>query len=193
MSFACRFKVSELKRNCLFWNMNWTAAGSGFYAVVNTTSIQFYLCGTAYLVNYNWIVDTWYSVVLVKSPTNIYIYVNNVLIDSISSTTSSFSHTYTTYIAERWDNPSYNLNGNIQDIRFYAKALTQADVTELYRTRQEIDNLANGYCYELIEGQSEVEMKANGELWCDEVIENEDGTFSIDNNTIIKTKEIKEV
>ena len=75
----------------------------------------------------------------------------------------------------------------------YAKALTQADVTELYQTRQEIDNLANGYCYELVEGQASVEMKANGQLYCDEVIENDDGTFSINKNKTIKTKEIKEV
>ena len=85
------------------------------------------------------------------------------------------------------------MNGNVQDIRFYAKALTQADVTELYKTRQEIDNMANGYCYELIEGQSKVDMKSNGQLYCDEVIENEDGTFSIVQNKTIKTKEIKEV
>jgi hypothetical protein len=36
-------------------------------------------------------------------------------------------------------------------------------------------------------------MKANGQLYCDEVIENDDGTFSINQNKTIKTKEIKEV
>ncbi len=42
------------------------------------------------------------------------------------------------------NNRDWNVvNGNVQDIRFYAKALTQEDVTELYKTRQEIDNVRN--------------------------------------------------
>ena len=84
-------------------------------------------------------------------------------------------------------------NGNLQDIRFYAKALTQADVTELYQTRHMVDKSSNCYTYELIEGQATVGMNKQGQLLCDEVIENEDGVFQIVSNKTIKTKEFKEI
>ena len=130
--------------------------------------------------------------------TDVKLYINGSLINTISNTASisGIGQLYAAISRSIADNNIETFvvaNGNVQDIRFYAKALTQADVTELYQTRQEIDNLAKGYCYELVEGQSEVEMKANGQLYCDEVIENEDGTFSIEQNKTIKTKEIKEV
>ena len=84
-------------------------------------------------------------------------------------------------------------NGNVQDIRFYAKALTQTDVTELYQTRHMVDKDSNCYTYELIEGQATVGMNKQGQLLCDEIIENEDGVFQIVSNKTIKTKEIKEI
>jgi len=42
------------------------------------------------------------------------------------------------------------INGNVQDIRFYAKALTQAEVTELHQTRHMVDKDSNCIPYELI-------------------------------------------
>ena len=89
--------------------------------------------------------------------------------------------------------PTSAMNGNVQDIRFYAKALTQEDVTELYQTRHMVDKDSNCYTYELIEGQSGVGMNKQGQLLCDEIIENEDGVFQIVSNKTIKTKEFKEI
>ena len=141
---------------------------------------------------------TWYDLVAVKSTTNVKLYINGSLIDTISNTNSisNMGQLYASIsrsIADDALTLANVMNGNMQDIRFYAKALTQEDVTELYQTRHEIDNAANGYCYELVEGQTSVEMKANGQLYCDEVIENDTGTFEIVQNKTIKTKEIKEV
>ena len=140
----------------------------------------------------------WYDLVAVKSPTDVKLYINGVLINTISNTNSisgigQLYASISNFITDNYLIPINRVNGNVQDIRFYAKALTQEDITELYQTRQEIDNLANGYCYELVEGQSEVEMKENGQLYCDEVIENDTGTFEIVQNKTIKTKEIKEI
>ncbi len=137
----------------------------------------------------------WYHVCISQNETSQLLYVDGVLRSTKPATTITTTSTITSLSHSNTNGGSFGtyLNGNVQDIRFYAKALTQEDVTELYQTRQEIDNLANGYCYELVEGQSEVEMKANGQLYCDEVVENEDGTFEIVQNKTIKTKEIKEI
>lgn len=56
-----------------------------------------------------------------------------------------------------------------------------------------VDKDSNCYTYELIEGQATVGMNKQGQLLCDEIIENEDGVFSIGNNKTIKTKEFKEI
>ena len=96
-------------------------------------------------------------------------------------------------IADNYLPLSTPMNGNVQDIRFYAKALTQEDVTELYQTRHMVDKDSNQYAYELIEGQATVGMNKQGQLLCDEVIENEDGVFQIVSNKTIKTKEFKEI
>ena len=173
--------------------MNVFSDGNGILFLFRNGVVISYFYGTRIQFNYKPTVDAWHHFVLVKTSTEIKVYVDNVNIYTVSSTTSSKNLSNITSISSDSNNANKIVNGNVQDIRFYAKALTQAEVTELYQTRQEIDNMANGYCYELVEGQASVEMKANGQLYCDEVIENDDGTFSINQNKTIKTKEIKEV
>jgi hypothetical protein len=202
ISVAVRFRfISQDGYHCYFSNKT-TVGGYGiFICKVGGTSRSFIIDMAGrneFILPYDLVSGTWYDLVAVKSTTSVKLYINGSSIYAISNTNSisNMGQLYAAISRSIADNNIENFvvaNGNVQDIRFYAKALTQADVTELYQTRQEIDNLANGYCYELVEGQSEVEMKANGQLYCDEVIENDDGTFSIEQNKTIKTKEIKEV
>jgi hypothetical protein len=201
ISVACRFRiVTSDTTHCYFSSR--TTVGSGLSIIqlyAASRGFYIYMAGrNSFTLPYTLVTGTWYDLVAVKSTTDVKLYINGSLINIVSNANSisNMGQLYASISRSIADDNlplSNTLNGNVQDIRFYAKALTQADVTELYKTRQEIDNLANGYCYELVEGQSEVEMKANGQLYCDEVIENDDGTFSINQNKTIKTKEIKEV
>lgn len=201
ISVALRFRfISQSGTHGYFSSRTTSDVGISIFKL-GGTSREFFIdiAGRkVFTLPYDLVSGSWYDLVAVKSTTDEKLYINGTLINTISNTNSisNMGQLYASISRSIADDklPLYNaVNGNIQDIRFYAKALTQADVTELYQTRQEIDNLANGYCYELVEGQTSVEMKANGQLYCDEVIENDDGTFSINQNKTIKTKEIKEV
>ena len=130
---------------------------------------------------------------MVKTSTQIKVYADNVNIYTVTATTSSKNFSNITSISSSPNGSNPISEGNIQDIRFYATALTQADVTELYQTRHMVDKDSNCYAYELIEGQTTVGMNKQGQLLCDEIIENEDGTFKIVSNKTINTKEIKEI
>lgn len=192
-SFRAFLTANNLSDQYVIYNMTALTGGNGILFLFRGGVVVAYFYGTRIQFNYRPTVDAWHHFVLVKTSNQIKVYVDNVNIYTVSAATSSTNFSNITSISSTLNGSSPINNGNVQDIRFYAKALTQADVTELYQTRQEIDNLANGYCYELVEGQSEVEMKANGQLYCDEVIENDTGTFEIVQNKTIKTKEIKEI
>lgn len=200
ISLSCRVRFSQDDgTQCLFITRS---AGTGLnegLGLFRTSGQYVWRLGGRIAVNAQMQTGRWYDIVGVFDNGIVTTYVDGVQIGSPRSSSESFLYglgeiffSIATSITDNETIGSY-LNGQLQDIRFYAKALTQADVTELYQTRQEIDNLANGYCYELVEGQSEVEMKANGQLYCDELIENDTGTFEIVQNKTIKTKEIKEV
>lgn len=203
ISVALRFRfISQSGNHCYFSSRTTVyPIGISIFKIGGATNRDFVIdiAGrNQFTLPYDLVSGSWYDLVAVKSITDVKLYINGSLINIVSNANSisNMGQLYAAISRSIADNDIESFfiaNGNVQDIRFYAKALTQADVTELYQTRQEIDNLANGYCYELVEGQSEVEMKANGQLYCDEVIENDDGTFSIEQNKTIKTKEIKEV
>jgi hypothetical protein len=161
-----------------------------------TALVQFFFCGIYREITVPaWIPNRWYRITLTKTPTHIRAYINKTLIHTIGTTNQISNFTDKLVISSGYSGSNfYNmLNGNVQDIRFYAKALTQAEVTELYQTRHMVDKDSNCYTYELIEGQTKVGMNKQGQLLCDEIIENEDGTFQIVSNKKIKTKEIKEI
>ena len=168
-------------------------SGNGILWVFVNSGVIAYFYGTRIQFNYKPTVDTWHHIVLVKTSTQIKVYADNVNIYTVSATTSSKNFSNITSISSMSTGAFPITNGNVQDIRFYAKALTQEDVTELYQTRHMVDKDSNCYTYELIEGQATVGMNKQGQLLCDEIIENEDGVFQIGNNKTIKTKEFKEI
>lgn len=202
ISVAVRFRfVQQEGAHCYFGSR--TAANNGGINLfkLGGTSRDFYVdmgWRNTFTLSYDLVTGTWYDLVAVKSNIDVRLYINGVLVGSVPNTNSisNMGQLYASIsrsIAD--DNPtsSIPMNGNVQDIRFYAKALTQEEVTELYQTRHMVDKDSNCYTYELIEGQATVGMNKQGQLLCDEIIENEDGTFQIANNKTIKTKEIKEI
>ena len=204
ISVALRFRFVSQSGIHVYFSSRTTAGGGGNgISIIKlggaSRDVYIDIAGRiSFILPYDLVSGSWYDLVAVKSTTDVKLYINGTLRNTKSNANSisDMGQLYASISRSIADNNIETFvaaNGNVQDIRFYAKALTQADVTELYQTRQEIDNRANGYCYELVEGQASVEMKANGQLYCDEVIENDDGTFSINQNKTIKTKEIKEV
>ena len=177
ISVALRFRfISQAANHCYFSSRTTVSPiGISIFKVGGATNRDFFIdiAGRyTFTLPYDLVTGTWYDLVAVKSTTDVKLYINGSLINTVSNTNliSDMGQLYASISRSIADNnieTFFAANGNVQDIRFYAKALTQEDVTELYQTRQEIDNMANGYCYELVEGQSEVEMKANGQIYCD--------------------------
>lgn len=202
ISVAVRFRfISQAGNHCYFSSRT----------TVNPNGINLFKMGgsdrnvyvdlggrNAFTLPYDLVTGTWYDLVVVKTTTQCHLYINGTLINSIANANSisNMGQLYASIsrsIADDNLTLSNTMNGNMQDIRFYAKALTQAEVTELYQTRHSVDKDSNCYTYELIEGQATVGMNKQGQLLCDEIIENEDGVFQIVSNKTIKTKEIKEI
>lgn len=203
ISVAVRFRFVQQDSNHAYFVSRLTVVsnGIGLYKVGGSSrKVYVDIAGrNSFTLPYDLVSGTWYDLVAVKSPTDMKLYINGVLINTISNTNSisNIGQLYASIgrsIADTDLTNSNTMNGNVQDIRFYAKALTQKDVTELYQTRHMVDKSSNCYTYELIEGQPTVGMNKQGQLLCDEVIEGDDGVFKIvKSNKTIKTKEIKEI
>jgi hypothetical protein len=202
ISVAVRFRfISQAGTHCYFSSRT-VVSGNGINLFkVGGTSRDVYvdIAGrNTFTLPYDLVTGTWYDLVAVKSVTQVKLYINSVLVGTIANTNSisNMGQLYASIsrsVAEDYLPLINTMNGNVQDIRFYAKALTQSEVTELYQTRHMVDKSSNCHTYELIEGQTTVGMKANGQLYCDEVIEGDDGVFQIVSNKKLKTKEIKEI
>jgi len=194
MSVSLWFNTSKKTGDQNFFlNADPISEGRGLVMLLRNSNFIAYIGGLRIETPITFDVNVWNHVVVLFNTSEKRLYVNGVSVYNINSVTPTYDFGTTTALSNRSNVGVAGIAGYIQDIRFYAKALTQEDVTELYQTRHEIDNAANGYCYELVEGQTSVEMKANGQLYCDEVIENDTGTFEIVQNKTIKTKEIKEI
>jgi len=99
------------------------------------SNMQFYLSGSTLrtagsIMSYSPIsAGTWYHAVLVADTSSSRIYINNVLVASNSTT---FTPASSFYIGAY--NPSNELwNGTLEDVRFYNRALSDAEVELLYK------------------------------------------------------------
>jgi hypothetical protein len=103
----------------------WLSPGSGVLVTTNWTHLALRMNGTSaeFFVNGN--------LVQTKNYTN-YTFARNIWI----------GHNGTV---------SYTPNGNIDDVRIYATALSDADILDLYQTRAKIDNQGNLYANEFVE------------------------------------------
>ena len=204
ISVAVRFRfISQVLTQCYFSSRTTFVDGASGISLFklggSSRDVYVDINGrNTFTLPYDLVSGTWYDLVAVKSTTDVKLYINGVLINTIANANSisKMGQLYAS-IGRSIADDSLTLinvmNGNVQDIRFYAKALTQAEVTELYQTRNMVDKDSNCYTYELIEGQATVGMNKQGQLLCDEIIENEGGVFQIVSNKTIKTKEIKEI
>jgi|GEM_PF-1391411 len=119
-------------------------AGSGNYGIdfsdrncatstPDTTHELFYGDGT--LANYTSYVqkNNWYFLVSTFDGKMARTYINNQLVDSNATTISSFTNGYDLYIGKLNSSGGlYYLNGVLDDIRIYSRALSQSDISALY-------------------------------------------------------------
>jgi hypothetical protein len=73
----------------------------------------------------------WYHIVGTFDGENVKLYVNNVLIDTVASTNSSYSPTNGYYFMRRWDNQDF-WGGALAIVRIYKEALSVKQVNQNY-------------------------------------------------------------
>lgn len=97
--------------------------------------------------------DEWIHVAAVWTGTQAILYENAVEVRRVDSTTPGRGTvTYTAFGVEGTTNPptsSRKLDGSMDDVRIYATALSQDDITELYQTRAQLDDAGNLFLNEL--------------------------------------------
>ena len=82
----------------------------------------------------------WAHIVVVMDGAIAKMYVDGIYNSQKSYTSFTFSDDFR--IGSRAD---YAMNGNIDDVRIYATVLSQADITDLYETRMEIEEAGTLY------------------------------------------------
>ena len=176
ISVAVRFRfISQAGTHCYFssrLSFSGTNGISLFKVDGSSRNVYVDIAGrNTFTLPYDLVTGTWYDLVAVKSATDVKLYINGVLINTKPNTNSisAIGQLYASIggsIADNANTISNQMNGNVQDIRFYAKALTQEDVTELYQTRHMVDKDYNQYAYELVEDtdSSMSGMKGDGSL-----------------------------
>ncbi|MCK9476352.1 MAG: LamG domain-containing protein [Candidatus Muirbacterium halophilum] len=138
--------------------------------------VGFYLSGTRYVNNHgSGLLDgNWHMLTTVYDGTSKKGYIDGVLVGNIATGGTLTSGTQTLRIGEYTNNDYGNKDAYQDDVRIYATALSQEDITELYEVGQQIHNtgiletnevIENGYYHNLIQYNKWVE-----------------GTFSYTNN-----------
>lgn len=76
---------------------------------------------------------------------------------------------------------TWPLKGYINDLRIYSTILSPDDILALYHTGAKIDNLQNTHTFEYIEDQSLIKVTKQGQIKCDEIIEDTNVKIKKDN------------
>lgn len=139
---------------------SWTNNGIGFYRSANQLGLNciFKSDGeSSYgsLSTAGLSANTWYMVTYTSDGTTIKRYLNGIYQNSLTYGKGGNTLNPVLYIA----NSKYNgtpASGNeealISDVRFYATALSDSDIAELYHSAVIVDNTGKNYAYEYFEG-----------------------------------------
>lgn len=72
----------------------------------------------------------WYLISFVSDGVNLKLYINGQLVSSASQTIAPAGNAYPFYISD----PTYSINGLIDDVRIYSRAITQEEIDSLYKS-----------------------------------------------------------
>ena len=105
--------------------------------VVNSTTLRLFSNGTS--TNVTATVPTmstgqWYHFVVTSISGVIRIYLNSILYQTQSMSTSNLSQVYITIGCVGWNNPSFFINGKIPVLRIYRKGLVGGEVLQNYNS-----------------------------------------------------------
>ena len=159
-TFSAWFKIKAWKSSgdasSYIYHLGYGTSTTQHCIWVISNSIKLFANGTQINPSYNFSLNTWYHVVTTISGTTANIYINGVNIKTATCNAPVTCNLLTVMNRSANSTPGsdggYKANGNISDLRFYATALSDTDVKELYQTSAFIDNRNNMMAYEFVEG-----------------------------------------
>jgi hypothetical protein len=92
-------------------------------------------------ISTSWVVDAWNHLVVTVNGTQIIIYLNGVAVNTTASTVVATTSTNPTYIGEDANDSAYYMNGYLNDVRVYNRALSAAEVQILYNVTNNTNSL----------------------------------------------------
>jgi len=101
-------------------------------AIVYSSKVEFYYTSSSPFllsINYNFLINRWYMISLVRDSTIKSVYLDGSLIGSVSSSDSYDTSGTNLYVGSNGGNSEF-LNGNIGQVQIYNRALTQQEILQ---------------------------------------------------------------
>lgn len=125
-------------------NGNWNggyeiySGGNGFILHTGRIGSNFLISSGSYLIN------TWYFITVTFDGTNVRLFINGILVDSINKVGSLETSNVPLRFGRRGGAGDYNnwFNGKIDDIGIWNRALTQQEITNLYNASLSTEDFA---------------------------------------------------
>ncbi len=123
-------------------NLNYGGYGGWFWTANGFLQLNFNVKnGNTQTINGTFAVDTWYKICCVRSGSAVLIYVNGVLnktgATGTTAPTYNFSARFGSMFYDAQTPKEYNpMHGKLDEMRIYNRALTQAEITQLYNVWQ---------------------------------------------------------
>lgn len=174
-SVSVWFKTSSSGTQCLFCDRGSTGGGPALF-LLSGNSIRFDTVNTSCSTTFSYGDDKWHHIVGIYDGTYRRIYVDGVQKVAYATTSiGSLGGVLSiggSYASSSSTTPNGNwMNGLISDWRLYSTALSPADVSNLYNTRESIDKQGNLYCNSYDEFGNSIKFSKSGIVYGSEVIE----------------------
>jgi hypothetical protein len=101
-------------------------------AIVYSSKVEFYYTSSSPFllsINYNFLINRWYMISLVRGSTIKSVYLDGSLIGSVSSSDSYDTSGTNLYVGSNGGNSEF-LNGNLGQVQIYNRALTQQEILQ---------------------------------------------------------------
>lgn len=155
---------------------NWTSNGIGWWVdsggtglsnLVKVFEASSYTGGT----NFGAVCDgNWHHIGVTWDGAVYKTYKDGSLVGSVTPASAGRIYNPVWYIGGALYN-NEKMDGYLADVRVYVTALSQEDISELYNTRQSIDNSGNIYGNILNECDTKLNFKKNGTIGCNSLVE----------------------
>ncbi|MBI3520349.1 MAG: hypothetical protein HY062_13480 [Bacteroidetes bacterium] len=144
LSLSCWFKPSILSANSSIGHrlIDKYSGSNGLILDINAYHIRFF-CGSALATSTSTVdINTWYHVAATYDGTNMKIYLNGVLDQTVPYSGSVVSNTSAFTIGKDQSNTS-DYYGSMNDVRFYSRAISQQEITDMIQAADVIVSPSN--------------------------------------------------